>query len=291
MASIVTLAKKKIQNNPVVQTGQTATYSEDWMLDLDSEVSALQARTVIKALGKNNAYGWPRIGVDAHPDLSVMFPTQYEITRNEDLTTRFDISLNYTDDINQINKSQNARNAKPSYDYQDVDVIEEVEKDPINNKMITASNGEPPFPLPQRQSSLMRITVVRNESRFNADRISTYKKKVNSGSFRIDNVVYPAREILCESIIARSAIDADGVQYFQVTYRFLHDPDRHVFEWVDAARGIDKDKKRNPEREIRVYKLDGNGKYMNRARQEDPSDVVYNENFLYDEISMTALNL
>ncbi|MCM8527317.1 MAG: hypothetical protein NE327_12425 [Lentisphaeraceae bacterium] len=292
MANIVTFQKNKTQNNPVVQNGQTATYEENWMLNLDSEVSALHARVMIKNLAAGNEYGWPVIGKESHPDSSVMFPTEFRVTRNEFLTTRHDIQLTYTDEVNEINRSQRARDAKPTYDYQDVDVVEEVQRDPINDKMIAASNGEQPFPLPQRSATLTRIIVTRNEKSFNSEKMDGFKKKLNQGTFRIDNVIYGSRKILCETINGRSAIDVDGVQYYIVTYRFLNDKDQHKFIWVDAGKGVDVDGK-NPaiDHPGKSFKLDGEGAYMSRARQRDASDVVWNENYLYDEVNMGSLNL
>lgn len=293
MAQLLQLERTKTQNNPVVQQGQVATYEENWQAFTDVEISQLQVRSMINALTASNQFGWPIMGVTPHPDSSVMFPTVFSVKRDEGLTLKHHIVLSYTDEEDAINSSQLARNARPVYDYQDVDVREEARYDPINEKLIVTSNNEPPYPYPIKNTALTRIIVSRNETSFDANRIKKFKKHQNQGSVRIDRTLYPNREILCENITGTSAIDSDGVQYYKVKYKFLHDPDEHIFKWIDSGRGKSLSGKKPPEfnNTTKALKLDGQGEYMNASDQADPKKIVFNENYLYPEVSMASLNL
>jgi hypothetical protein len=293
MASITGLFRSDIQPQ-LTHAGNLITFQEQWYLQLDANATEVEADSLLNALTTGNAYSWPAIGEDSHPDNSALYPTGWTVNRDDHLLSKFTINLSYTNNIDVINQSQRAIDADPVYNYQNVDTIIEVDIDPIEGKAIAASNGEAYFPKVQRKGTNKRITINRNETQYDPNRALDYENKLNSQALRIDGRYYDPRTLILESWTGKSAIDVDGSDYYQVTYQFLYDNETHQIELIDAASGPDLNGT-HPQlyrlTEGKSHKLDGAGVYLGRSEQNDPNTYSTNAFWVHEEIDMRILRL
>lgn len=294
MATIVTFTREREQ--PALnRNGNIITFSENWVLVTSTACSPVEADSLIFALGQTNNYSFPKIGKSSHPSNTALKPISYTISRKDGHATHiYNVSVSYTTNIDDVNKNQDPLDADPTYDYADIDIVKEIDRDPISGEVICASNGEPYFPKVQVRDTLTRITVNRNEKNYNPITAQPYKNKINSRAVRIDGVTYPAHTILLESWTGKSAVDADDNIYYQVQYNLLYDPNEHLIELVDAASGPDVNGT-NPQlyeaTQGKSWKLDGAGAYMTKAQQQNPTLFFSNEFNVYNEIDFNFLRL
>ena len=297
MATITTLKPFHEQDSDIAQNGNIITYQETWLLQLSERVSLPAARNIIGALTSSNAYGFPIMGKGTHTDDSNLTAVNYTISRDQDAGYKFLTTVNYTNDIQQISKSKPATDGTTYYDYQEVNVTEEVDVDPIDNVMIQNTADAPVFPKLRRQVTLDRIIITRNESRFKPSKFKVYRNKVNNSGLTINGDYYDPRSILVQSITGRPNKDADGNIFYTVKYVVLYDPDKlHKRNIIDVHYGPDK-AKRYPQlagsQWNRPWKLSktGSGEYATLAEQQDPS--YYNElSFnVYGEVNLSPLRL
>ena len=292
MATITSLERAKDVPEAEV-TGNLVTATETWHLIIGNGItSPIGARALVSALRSGNSFGWMVVGVDSHPDDSSMYSTGFSVERLPNNTVQFLVTTTLTNDIEDINSARSALDAEPVYDYQEVDTIIEVDIDPLTEEAIAASNGQAYFPKVQRKGTDTRIVINRNEDRFDPRFARDYRNKLNETPLTIDGRSYDERTILLESWTGRSAIDTDGSEYYQVVYQLLYDPGEHKIELIDAALGPDKDgnnPKINGQNE--VHKLDGDGLFLGKAAQEDPTNFQTNEFNVHEEINMQNLRL
>jgi hypothetical protein len=164
----------------------------------------------------------------------------------------------------------------------------------ITGKGIAASNGEPYFPKLQRKGSDKRIIITRNEPNYNPNTAALYENKINSVPIKIRNRYYPARTILFESWTADDATDVDGSTYFVNKYQLLYAVDQHKITLIDTANGPDKNGN-HPQAAGGIFdkpfKLNGEGVYLGKASQQDPTIFFTNEFYLNEEANWRALRL
>lgn len=291
MATIVSLVRKN-PSPEIVTEGNLITGSDLWCLKVSAPISCLAAQVLLSALASGNGYGWLVPGIDGHPDNASVYATGFTISREEKLSTQFDITTPLTNEIQEINNSRRAVDAEAVFDFQEVDTIVEVDIDPLTGKAIAASNGQPYFPKVQRKGTETRIVISRNELQFNPQFAKNYRDKLNKDTLTIDGRSYSPRTILLESWTGTSAIDVDDSEYYQVKYQLLYDPKGHKIVLIDAAVGPDK-AGNNPKVNgtSNVWKLDGAGLFKGKAAQEDPSDFETNEFNVHEEINMQNLRL
>lgn len=278
---------------PITRNGNVVSGTENWCLITTEATSNVGAEALLSALGNGNVYGWMVVGVTPHPDNNSVYATSYEVDVEEERSIQHNVTVSLTNEIDTINISRAALDADPVYDYPDVDTLVEVDFDPLTGEAIAASNGEPFFPKVQRKGTDTRILISRNEPNFDPREAKNYRQKLNKTSMRIDGREYPARTLLLESWTGKSAVDFDGSDYYQVKYSFLYDPDFHVVEFIDAGVGRDK-KGRWPQAtgkvENKPYKFgreaEGDGEYMERERQEDPTEYFTRKFNAHEEIDM-----
>ncbi len=298
MATISSFKVWHEQNNKIKREGNNLTFSEKWILLLNTRSSPVAAEKLVNLIQKGNIYSWPVIGADdLHADNSSLEPIAYDVGRAKELGRKFIVTLNYSNDFNNINSSGDPNNnfSKASYNYGEVRTTEEFDIDPISDERIGPSNNELINPKPKRLRTLDRITIVRNERRFSAARRKKYRNRVNSVTTIINGDPHEKRSLLIESITGSPQIDSNGRRYYVVTYSVLHDPDNlHQYKYIDAATGVDLNgnypqtvgKSSNT-----PTKLDGNGVYMIKADQLDPTLFIENKNFRYPEVDINQLRL
>ncbi len=298
MATIDSFKVWHEQSNKVKRDGNLLTFSEKWILLLDGRASPVAAEKLIDLLQSSNIYDWPVIGADDfHPDNGSLEPIAYDVGRATELGRKYIVALNYSNDFNNIQSSGNPNNnfTKASYNYGEVRITEEFDIDPITDKRIGPSNNELVNPKPRRLRTLDRITIVRNERRFSTGSRKRYRNKVNSSTTIINGDGHEKRSLLLESITGSPQIDSNGRTFYVVTYILLYDPDNlHQYKVIDAATGVDL--KGNYPQTVgkssnTPTKLDGDGVYMIKADQADPTKFVVNTNFRYDEINFNPLRL
>lgn len=298
MATIETLDRAKEQEEATTE-GNEVTGVETWILNLDNggqNVTQFAANKILIDLVDGNQYSFMEIGVTPHPDDSTVFSTGFSVNRNGDRTDQFTVTAqltNNTDDIRSASGFTSA-SAKSVFDYQEVDVLTEVDISPITGKAITASNGESYFPKLLRKDTLTRIVITRNEQTFDPRKAAKFRSMLNETALNIDGRSYGPRLLLMESYTGKTAIDGRGREYYQVKYELLYNPESHIVTLIDVASGPDKNgtfPQIKAGVENKPYKLDGNGIYMVKALQEDPEEFETRSFFVHGEIAMGSLSL
>jgi hypothetical protein len=297
MASIVSL----VRNNPqpaANRTGNIVTATETWCMVTNTIASQIEAESLLSSIREGNQYSWIPVGVVGHPDNSSLYSTGFTVERVELRSVQFLVTVSFTNEINEINENRSALDADPVYDYPEVDTLIEVDVDPLTGVAIASSNGEAYFPKVQRKGTDTRILISRNELRFDPRQAKNYRNKLNKTAMNIDGRSYDERTLLLESWTGKSAVDVDGAEYYQVRYQFLYDPEGHKIQLIDVASRADKDG-RYPQASGRIenkpYKLgrdeEGDGKYMRKDDQEDPTKFFIREFNVHEEINMRFLRL
>jgi len=295
MATITKLYRDRYQE-PADTDGNEVSATEKWLLDLSANSSQIEANSLLNALENGNIYNFMEIGITPHPDDSTLFSVGFSVERNSARLDQFFITSTLTNDTDTIRKASESRGvgSKAVFDYQEVDILVEVDTSPITGKVIAASNGESYFPKLLRKDTLTRIVINRNETNFDPRKAAKFRSKLNQTSLNIDGRPYDARLLLLESYTGKTAIDGRGREYYQVKYELLYNPDSHRVVLIDVATGPDKNgtfPQIKAGVENKPYKLDGDGVYMVQARQEDPEDFEVREFFVHGEISMRSLAL
>lgn len=276
--------------------GNEVTGTERWVMNLDGNATQIEANKILNELVNGNPYGFMEIGVTPHPDDSTLFSTGFSVDRDPDLLSQFNITTQLTNNTDDIRKASgfSSVSATSIFDYQEVDVLTEVDISPITGSAITASNGESYFPKLLRKDTLTRIVITRNEQRFDPREAAKFRSKLNETALNIDGRSYGPRLLLMESYTGKTAVDGRGREYYQVKYELLYNPESHIVELIDVASGPDLNgtfPQIKAGVENKPYKLDGAGVYMVKARQEDPEDFETRSFFVHGEIAMGSLSL
>jgi hypothetical protein len=280
MASIVSL--KRSDNQPAPRrSGQSVTAQEEWCLELTERVHPITADVMLYSLGIPNVYGFPCFNNLPHPENGALLSTGYNTTRDRRAGYIFKVMVSYTTSIGTRTRSEDPTDADPLYRSENVDVEVELEIDPITNRMITNSTGsEPILPRLVGKETLKRFIIVRNERRYNDIRSQETVNHLNSDPVAVNGRTYDPRTLLLEYWNGDPTFDSEGELYFVTTYRFLVDvKNLHKTKLIDLGTGPDKAGNLPPVgivggRATRPNKLDGNGLYMSKADQEDPSKFV-----------------
>jgi len=296
MATITNL-ERAIDPPALNREGNIVSGTELWWLNTSSKASPVEAEALLSALNSGNPYGWMVPGVDTHPDNGGIYATSFSVERMSKWTVKFQVTVNLTNEINEINQNRRAIDAEAIYSYTNVDTLIEVDIDPIVNRAIAASNGEAYFPKVQRKGVDKRIVITRNERKYDPRRAIQYEVKLNKTEMQIQGRSYPARSLLLESWTGDLAIDNDGSEYFVVKYSLLYDQGGHFITLIDAASGRDK-VGRYPQVNgygNKPFKLGrdeaGDGEYMRRADQENPTLFYTRSFYVHEEIDMRFLRL
>ena len=295
MANIIGLGRAAEQEDAETN-GNDITGTEKWILNLDSNATQIEANKLLNNLNDGNQYGFMEISVTPHPDDSTVFSTGFTVSRDSKLLSQFYVSSTITNNLDATRDSAGSAGvgALNVFDYEEVDILVEVDTSPITGNAIAASNGEAYFPKLLRRDTLTRIIITRNESNFDPRKAKKFRNKLNKGPLNIDGRGYEERLLLLESYTGKSAIDSRGRDYYQIRFSLLYNPESHRVVLLDVASGPDKNgtfPQIKAGVENKPFKLDGNGLYMVKARQEDPEDFEVREFFIHDEIAMGSLSL
>lgn len=297
MATIISLYRTKDQ--PSVNTdGQNISLNENWIMITSSSVLPAEAnQLLINASNNELNSGWLRIGIDGHPANNSLRVIDFEVERDENKDDKFNITTSLTNNKDSVNQATDPLNAEVFFSYVNVDTVEEVDIDPITGEIIAASNGESYWPKAKKKGTLKRIVISRNEQSYNENTAKLYENKLNKDTISINGRPYPPRSVLLESWIGNNSFNNEGDEYWKVKYSVLTDPDNlHKISLIDVATGPDKNGI-HPQQVTgdgavpnRAYKLgrvtEGDGLYMTRDDQQDPSKYYTNDYWVHEEIEM-----
>ena len=166
----------------------------------------------------------------------------------------------------------------PVYSSQPVDRRRVVTHDAKTNKPISYSNGRAVSPAIMENFPLLRISVSRNERRFNNSAMRVIGR-INSGGMSINNTSFGAETVQLENAGYTTATDTNGRQYYKVVYSFLINPEGFKRSVLQA----DTHEKREgkilpmPTGNGRAWKLNSDGTFMDAGSQTDPNAGEYLE--------------
>jgi hypothetical protein len=288
MANIVSLEVYHEQDG-LDQNGNDITFSEKWLLLINTRSSPVVAHSLISALAVGNAYGFvPRN--QPHPDNSALKSTGFRIERSNELGLKFIVYNTFSNSQADQADSSDPENDfdRATYRYEEVDNYVDVNIDPITDKIIAHTNGQSVIPAPRESKPLTRIVITRNERNYSDKKASGYRNKLNRSPVKIKGEVYARRTAKLESWSAVTAFDQDGEEYFIHTYKVLINPDEHKRTFISA--GI-----QNKAGRITVagrpIKLKQDGSFYSLADQGDPEVFTSFSNYTLSEIDWSGLRL
>lgn len=234
MANILTL-KRQTSVDTVEENGNELTAQVPWLMTLDVPSNAVQALTALNSGG--SFFGFPSPDLPqpiSHPDNDSLKFVNKTCAHYADQQTKFIIMANYTNDRVSIDNNSNSDplDLPAAYSFDQIDrsvpvTIDVITGLPIQNsaeKLITGITENNP---------LQRITIIRNERRFDND--SKFKNTINSVPTKIDGKTYAKGTLKLESITSSKQFDAEDRTYYAITYKVLENPDSFIRKFIDKG--------------------------------------------------------
>ena len=296
MATIESLVLSDVQPE-ITRAGNNRTTGQNWKLTLSDRISQIDADLMLYSLGLNNIYGFPSFA-GTPLGSSGLLSGSYKTRRAGDKKVGyfFNITVSYTNNSGLSAMSEDPVDADPIYRSENVRKEIEATIDPIANKIIATSNGREVFPRFTTNRILKRWIIMRNERRYDDARSQNTVDRLNSDSIGINGNTYPARTLLLESWEGDPQFDAQGNEYFICTYKFLVDfEEEHQVSYLDVSTEKDINGDLPPSAIpgkvlTKADKLDGNGAYLPKDQQADPTKYTLLRAWVNEEKSMSFLD-
>ena len=235
--SIITFARKSAADNTDV-SGNEITAGDPWLLELDAPSSTVTAYNEVESGG--SSFNFPVRGA-GHPDLDSLKMVDYSISHYEDQQTQFIVTVNYSNDRSErdTNTSTNPLDAPISYSYDQIDLSTPVTVDQESGDLIINYAGKPPSSPFIENEPLTRITITKNERRYDNEKAEDIRNTVNKQSQRINGKVYTAGTLKLERFTGSNQFDQDDREYYIVTYQVLVNKNGFAREWLQVS-GVNK---------------------------------------------------
>lgn len=217
--SIVSLARKSAVDSTSV-SGNTVTSGQPWILKLSAPASTVEAYNQVDTSG--SGFGFPNRG-SGHPDLSSLKMIDYDVSHKDEQQTLFTITVNYSNEREEIdtNTATNPLDLPISYSYDQIDLAEVVLEDQETGDLILNFLDKPPSTPFVENAPLTRITIIKNERRYNNAKAEDIRNTVNKQAQKIKGTTYPSGQLKLERFTGSNQFDQDGREYFVITYQIL----------------------------------------------------------------------
>lgn len=282
--AISALYRSKEQS--ATKTSATSTdASENWVLQTDVAAIPVEVNAFMKALDDKNIYGFLVVG-QVHPADESLVVTGFTISRAiDDTYTKYIVTTTLTNNNSIINNRVTPSRAQDSWQFSNAEVEVQVVQtkgsskgeglSSGNNEAIQNTNGT--GILVFETASITRVVIVRNESDYNLRTASSHVGKTNSSSCRINGSTFPSGSCKLIKWAGSNAYDSNGLLYWRVTYEILVTDSPAFFEREFIMKGVvDKAGNSAPEgyNSSTEYKLDGDGFFLSKDDQADPTKFV-----------------
>jgi hypothetical protein len=217
--SISEFARKSASDSTDV-TGNEITTGDPWILKLSGPANSVEAYNQIESGGAG--FNFPERG-EEHPDLESLKMVDYSISHHDDQQGIFIVTVNYSnirEDID-VNTSVNPLDAPIAYSYDQIDLAEVVLTDQKTGDLIVNFLNKPPASPFIENAPLTRITITKNERRYDNNKAENIRNTVNRQSQRIAGKVYEAGTLKLERFTGSNQFDQNGREYFVITYQIL----------------------------------------------------------------------
>jgi hypothetical protein len=260
-------------------TGTTTSAIENWFIKFpeSDKMTSIKLGVVLKGLSKDNAYGFTVIG-QTHPDDSSLVAVGYSPQSVVDEShSVYKITVNFSNDRGTVNNSTDPLEAQPniSYDLVDNIVVVETEQSGANEGNAIQNSAGKPIVLTEDEPFL-RCTIVRNEDDYKAKTAKGHFGRVNTGSVTIVGETFAAGTCMLNRWTGSNQYDNNGNLYWSVTYEIIIRDEGFIRNVVDKGL-VDKNGKSAPVSAGFIngeeYKLDGNGSFLSKEEQSDPTSV------------------
>lgn len=201
-------------------TGNAVASNDPWIMRLSNPSSSVTAYNAIEIGGAS--FGFPLRG-DSHPDLESLKMIDYGIAHHNSEQEFFIVTVNYSNDreLIDLNTATNPLDLPISYSYDQVDLATPVLFDAETGNEILNLLGKPPTSPLIENKPLTRITVVKNERRYDNDRAEDIRNTLNRAPQRINGKTYNGGTAKLERFTGNNQFDQDGREYYIITYQIL----------------------------------------------------------------------
>ncbi len=217
--SIVFLKKQSATDSTDV-SGNEITAGDPWIMRLSGPSSTVAAYNSIESSG--SGYGFPLRG-DPHADLESLKMIDYSVAHLDSEQELFIVTANYSNvrEIIDLNAASNPLDLPISYSYDQVDLATPVLFDADSGDEILNLLGKPPTSPLIENKPLSRITVVKNERRYNNGRAENIRNTINRSAIRINGTTYTGGTAKLERFTGNNQFDQNGREYYVITYQIL----------------------------------------------------------------------
>lgn len=296
MATIVELVLGDVQPE-ITRSGNNRVTGQNWKLTLNERATQIDADLLLYSLGLNNVYGFPSYA-GTPLGTSGLLSGSYKTKRAGDQKVGyfFNITVSYSNNINTSAMSEDPVDADPIYRSENVRKELEAIIDPIAKKVIATSNGKEVFPRFTTNRILKRWIIMRNERTYDDARSQNTVDRLNSDVVGINGNSYDPYSLLLESWEGDPQFDSEGNEYFVCTYKFLVDfEEHHQVTYLDVSTEKDINGDLPPsaipgKALTKADKLDGNGAYLPKEQQSDPTKYTLLRAWVNEDKPMNFLN-
>ena len=200
--------------------GNEITAGNPWIMRLSDPSSTVTAYNSIESGGAG--FGFPLRG-DPHADLESLKMIDYSVSHLDTEQELFLVTANYSNvrEVIDTNAATNPLDLPISYSYDQVDLIEVILEDQETGDLILNYLGKPPSTPFTENLPLTRITVIKNERRYNNETAESIRNTVNATTQRINGKSYTAGTVKLERFTGNNQFDQNGREYYVVTYSLL----------------------------------------------------------------------